>query len=216
MQLDLGAAKYRNKIAVSGCDLQQSPTLSSHIRPPADELLPLLRRGAKDSEVGNAIPICRVGLRHSVRIRVVDQTRCCGNHTTQGVWEPGGGWRSRKPSSVQASKTPGRSSIWDGDHPPPLAAYPRLKRPGSGLAAYLALLRLGVTVPRLLPGRAVGSYPTFSPLPAQKTGGLFSVALTVALRRPGVTWQSTLWSSDFPRPENLEPRPSRPTTVSKT
>jgi hypothetical protein len=30
-------------------------------------------------------------------------------------------------------------------------------------------------------------------------GGLFSVALSVALRRPGVTWQPTLWSSDFPR-----------------
>jgi len=30
-------------------------------------------------------------------------------------------------------------------------------------------------------------------------GGLFSVALSVASRRPGVTWQSTRWSSDFPR-----------------
>jgi len=25
------------------------------------------------------------------------------------------------------------------------------------------------------------------------------VALSVASRRPGVTWQSALWSSDFPR-----------------
>ena len=31
-------------------------------------------------------------------------------------------------------------------------------------------------------------------------GGLFSVALSVALRRPGVTWQSARWSSDFPQP----------------
>src|SRR3712207_5064772 len=49
---------------------------------------------------------------------------------------------------------------------------------------------------------AVGSYPTVSPLPARPcdlTGGLFSVALSVAFRRPGVTWQSTRWSSDFPR-----------------
>ena len=30
-------------------------------------------------------------------------------------------------------------------------------------------------------------------------GGLFSVVLSVASRRPGVTWQSALWSSDFPR-----------------
>lgn len=34
---------------------------------------------------------------------------------------------------------------------------------------------------------------------ATSRGGLFSVALSVALRRPGVTWQSTRWSSDFPR-----------------
>jgi hypothetical protein len=34
---------------------------------------------------------------------------------------------------------------------------------------------------------------------AVPTGGFFSVALSVAFRRPGVTWQSTRWSSDFPR-----------------
>jgi len=56
---------------------------------------------------------------------------------------------------------------------------------------------------------AVGSYPTFSPLPTE-VGGMFSVALSVALRRPGVTWQSTLWSSDFPRGPKT-PRPPHPT-----
>ena len=29
------------------------------------------------------------------------------------------------------------------------------------------------------------------------------MALSIALRRPGVTWQPTLWSSDFPRPEKI-------------
>src|SRR5271156_6003191 len=53
------------------------------------------------------------------------------------------------------------------------AAYPQLKRPGPSLAAYLALLRLGVTVPRLLPGRAVGSYPTVSPLPRDMGRSVF-------------------------------------------
>jgi len=47
---------------------------------------------------------------------------------------------------------------------------------------------------------AVGSYPTLSPLPPICIdGGLLSVALSVASRRPGVTWQSARWSSDFPR-----------------
>jgi hypothetical protein len=55
---------------------------------------------------------------------------------------------------------------------------------------------------------AVGSYPTFSPLPrvAFSPRGLSSTTRrfvfcgpSVACRRPGVTWQSTRWSSDFPR-----------------
>jgi hypothetical protein len=46
-------------------------------------------------------------------------------------------------------------------------------------------------------------------------GGLFSVALSVAFRRPGVTWQSTRWSSDFPRAPHRRPRPSCLTSVGK-
>src|SRR5207248_7272942 len=94
---------------------------------------------------------------------------------------------------------------------PPHAAYPQLRRPGPGLAAYLALLRLGVTVPRLLPGARWALTPPFHPYPWIK-GGLFSVALSVASRRPGVTWQSALGSSDFPQHTTRTgmPRPSRP------
>ena len=32
----------------------------------------------------------------------------------------------------------------------------------------------------------------------KKTGGLFSAALAVGSRLPGVTWHSVLWSPDFP------------------
>ena len=45
------------------------------------------------------------------------------------------------------------------------------------------------------------SYRTVSPLPAGcPAGGLFSVALSVGSRRPGVTWHLALWSPDFPPP----------------
>ncbi len=49
--------------------------------------------------------------------------------------------------------------------------------------------------------RAVRSYRTVSPLPdpLRAIGGLFSVALSVGSRRPGVTWHPALWSPDFPR-----------------
>lgn len=58
---------------------------------------------------------------------------------------------------------------------------------------------MGFTVPRHVAIRAVRSYRTFSPLPGhQAIGGLFSVALSIGSRRPGVTWHPTLWSPDFP------------------
>ena len=48
---------------------------------------------------------------------------------------------------------------------------------------------------------AVRSYRTISPLPAfrRRRRRYLSVALSVGLRRPGVTWHRALWSPDFPR-----------------
>ena len=65
---------------------------------------------------------------------------------------------------------------------------------------YLALLRAGFTLPPSVATGAVRSYRTFSPLPApcEALGGVFSVALSVGSRPPGVTWRSGRWSPDFP------------------
>ncbi len=62
---------------------------------------------------------------------------------------------------------------------------------------YLVLLRAGFTVPRTVTSRAVRSYRTFSPLPAV-AGGIFSVALSMGSRPPGVTWRPVRRSPDFP------------------
>ena len=63
----------------------------------------------------------------------------------------------------------------------------------------------GVCLAASVTGGAVGSYPAVSPLPAaplrfrrDEAGGLFSVALSFAFPRPGVTRHRALWSSDFP------------------
>ncbi len=121
-----------------------------------------------------------------------------------GGSDPEGGRRRSggKPSSVHPPK-------WTGDHLSRTPVAGRLEQPTHGSPFPVWTVRVA---PRRLFGLApiggyratavtsgaVGSYPTFSPLPAE-TGGIFSVALSVASRRPGVTWQSTLWSSDFPR-----------------
>jgi len=73
---------------------------------------------------------------------------------------------------------------------------------GNALESYLVLLRVGFTLPRTVASRAVRSYRTFSPLPALqgRLRRLFSVALSVGSRLPGVTWHLALWSPDFPPP----------------
>jgi hypothetical protein len=94
------------------------------------------------------------------------------------------------------------SSIWDGRRRPPLAAYPRLVGAGRtsppiwpcsgwGLPCHHCYQWCG----GLLPHRFTLTLCSLT----LAQGGLFSVALSVALRRPGVTWQPTRWSSDFPR-----------------
>ncbi len=81
----------------------------------------------------------------------------------------------------------------------------------------LALLPTGVAWPRRLPDAPVGSYPTFSPLPApalaQAAGGLFLWPCPRGCPLPGVTRRRALWSADFPRrPEPPRP-PGRPEAV---
>jgi hypothetical protein len=79
------------------------------------------------------------------------------------------------------------------------------------MSPYLALLRTGFTLPYLLPGKRCALTAPFHPYPFQ--GGIFSVALSVNSRRPGVTWRHTLWSPDFP-PLGAIVRPTRRTVKS--
>ena len=61
-----------------------------------------------------------------------------------------------------------------------------------GLAPSGVYLATDVTI------SAVRSYRTISPLPNYEFGGIFSVALAVSSRSPGITWHPALWSPDFP------------------
>ena len=87
-----------------------------------------------------------------------------------------------------------QSSIWDRRCRRPLAAYPHVWDGQS--TCFLALLLMRFTMRNaLLPSRWALT-PPFQPY--LQTGGIFSVALSVALRLPGVTRHHVLWSSDFP------------------
>jgi hypothetical protein len=102
----------------------------------------------------------------------------------------------------------GEPFLWDRRCRRPRAAYPepcttpRRARGGPPLGSCLALLRVGFALPPTLPPGRCALTATVSPLPvppAGAIGGLFSVALSVALRRPAVSRHPALWSSDFPR-----------------
>ena len=82
-----------------------------------------------------------------------------------------------------------------------------LKQPTRGqrgpriMSPYLVLLRVGFTLPHLLPVARCALTAPFHPyqhLNQLSTGGIFSAALSVGLHPPGVTWHSVLWSPDFP------------------
>ena len=101
-----------------------------------------------------------------------------------------------KPGSVVDNHSSGVCVTAALKQPTRIQCGPHLQDP------YLALLRVGFTMPLTVASSAVRSYRTLSPLPFYASidlGGLLSAALAVGLRRPGVTWHSALWSPDFPR-----------------
>ncbi len=73
---------------------------------------------------------------------------------------------------------------------------------GHAIGSLFGLAPGGVCPAIAVTNNAVRSYRTFSPLPkinaGVKLGGLFSVALSVDSRLPGITWHLAHWSPDFP------------------
>ena len=74
--------------------------------------------------------------------------------------------------------------------------------PDGGSLPYLVLLRVGFALPPVLPPARCALTAPFHPcrVPSRTRGGLFSVALSVGSRPPGVTWHPALRSPDFPPP----------------
>ena len=67
------------------------------------------------------------------------------------------------------------------------------------MSPYLVLLQTGFTLPPMSPCARCALTTPFQPYLCPKAiGGMFSVALSVDSRPPGVTWRLALWSPDFP------------------
>ena len=186
------ASKDRHDFTAFTRDLQQLPSPLAHVRPPHDEFFPLLRGRTEDAQIGDVLPVGRIG---------------------SGVWLCGHrGGRGGTISRVLFTRWYEQMVISLGQLSPAISCgLPAARTTRAGSRCLLGLAPTGGCRAAPVARRAVGSYPTFSPLPFGYKGGLFSVALSVAFRRPGVTWRSALWSSDFPRwALNDPPRPSAP------
>ena len=124
-----------------------------------------------------------------------------------GVRRGGGGSaRKRSVSRVLSDdESSGRSFLSECGHPHPPAADPRrLDRGGLPLAAYLALLRLGFTVPPPLPVTRWALTPPFHPCPQARAHGRSVFCGTVrhanlAARVPRRYLAVCPRSPDFPR-----------------
>jgi hypothetical protein len=126
------------------------------------------------------------------------------------------GGKRNKPSSVSGrgrrrAISLGRRSPAASSSLPGTRATLRPQRRGPRLRPCLALLRVGFTMPLPLPAARWSLTPPFHPCLCSAVtrgaiGGLFSVALSSASRRPGVTRHPALRSSDFPRPPPERPR----------
>jgi len=104
-----------------------------------------------------------------------------------------------KPGSVECLAASRQSFIWAGSYLPARATYPGTAR-AALLPPYLVLLRMGFAVPPLLPGTRWALTPPFHHRRSHcwDLGSLFSVALSIASRRPVVNRHPALRSPDFP------------------
>jgi len=104
----------------------------------------------------------------------------------------------------------GRTSPHASSDLPGSRRGPRRAALSRGSPPYLVLLRVGFTLPPRLRGARCALTAPFHPYlapPRGGAGGIFSVALSVDSRPPGVTWHPALRSPDFP------PRRSSPGAV---
>ena len=107
------------------------------------------------------------------------------------------GWQ--KKVSWPVSRVLSRTAIHLGGKSPCRSSNLPRSRAGHAYAPLFDLAPGGVFPATPVTSRAVRSYRTISPLPGfEKPGGIFSAALSVGSRLPGITWHPALWSPDFP------------------
>ena len=162
--LGFRASKDRHHFAAFARNLQQLPSPFAHIRPPPDELFPLFGGGTEYPQVGDILPVGRIG---------------------QGMWLGHRGRSGGTISRVLFTRWYEQMVISLGRLSPAVSCgLPAAQTTRAGSRCLFGLAPTGGCRATPVTRRAVGSYPTFSPLPFGYKGGLFSVALFRRLSAP--------------------------------
>jgi hypothetical protein len=162
--LGLGPSEDGNHLGLFAHDLEKLPPALAHVGPPSDELLPLLGSGAKDPEIGDGLPMGRIR-----RGRSRAHRRGSGETISRVLFTR---WYEQMVISLG----------WLS--PAISCSLPAAQTTRAGSRCLFGLAPTGGYRATPVTRRAVGSYPTVSPLPFGYKGGLFSVALFRRLAAP--------------------------------
>src|SRR6266576_1491373 len=167
--LCLGTSEDGDHLGLFARDLEQFPSPFQHVGPPPDEFLPLLGRGPEDSEVGDILPVGRIG----------SGFRCAGRPCGHR------GGSGETISRVLFTRWYEQMVISLGWLSPATScSLPAARTTRAGSRCLFGLAPTGGCRAVPVAKHAVGSYPTVSPLPFGYKGGLFSVALFRRLSAP--------------------------------
>jgi hypothetical protein len=166
LSLGFRASENRHDLAAFTPYLQEFPSPLAHVRPPADEFFPLLGGGTEDTQIGDVLPMWRI--------------------QGVGLWLAGHRGRSGGTvSRVLFTRWYEQMVISLGQLSPAVSCgLPAARTTRAGSRCLFGLAPTGGCRATPVTRRAVGSYPTFSPLPFGYKGGLFSVALFRRLTAP--------------------------------
>src|SRR5947207_1179544 len=195
--LTLGTTEDGDHLGLFARHLEQFPPPLEHVVPPGDELLPFFGGRSKDPEVGDTLPVGRIGCGFG------GPRRLCGHRGGSG----------ETVSRVLFTRWYEQMVISLGWLSPATSCgLPAAQTTRAGSRCLFGLAPTGGCRATPVAGRAVGSYPAVSPLPFGYKGGLFSVALFRRLSAPRrylavCPVELGLSSND---PQAGHPRPSAP------
>ena len=164
-----GSTKDRHHIVRAGEHLQKPPSTALHVGAPSNEFLPLLRSRVKNSQIGNLLPVFGIRSRGLLGWAHANSNRTpMVVHLMQRRTRDGGG---EAVSRVLFRRISAWTVIYLGQQSPATSCdLPAAQSARAEPCRLFGLAPTGGCRATIVTNRAVGSYPTISPLPTRWDG----------------------------------------------